>query len=223
MHHHPSFVYASNRMNHKSYVASDCSTPTRRQLTTSRLQSTNADSNGHDLAVSHYDEVIPFLSEHIQKSDQMLLLGASTDFSLKLVKDGFGVAKTGYMVVVDEDQANIDKLSQAIAQDAELSKYQQDGKLKLIATDFTNMPQVCRQSVFDSIVDYCAMDKLLRRPNGKECFLKCVDHLQNSLRLGNLLVCISKEDKELFTEPFEERFGKFQLLFFQKLYCALYA
>ncbi len=42
--------------------------------------------------------------------------------------------------------------------------------------------------------------------------LKCIDHLQNSLRLGNILVILSKVDKETFCSVFEERFGWVQEL-----------
>jgi hypothetical protein len=48
---------------------------------------------------------------------------------------------------------------------------------------------------------------LHRAPTGKSGVLKCIDHLQDAVRLGNILVCLSRLDKETFCAPFEERFG----------------
>lgn len=50
-----------------------------------------------------FDDIIPFLSEHIQPSDHLLFLGASTDLSIQLSKAGFGTKLTGFMLVVDDD------------------------------------------------------------------------------------------------------------------------
>lgn len=161
----------------------------------------HATSTSIQIAQSHYDEVIPFLSEHIQKSDQMLVLGAASDFPLKLMKEGYGTAKTGFMFIIDENSQHIDYLKLAANDDEFLAQMMKEGKLKFAVADYAKMPEICRQSVFDS--------NLLKRSNSRESFLSCIDNLQNSLRLGNVLVCLSKEEKTSFTGPFEERFGKF--------------
>ena len=43
------------------------------------------------------------------------------------------------------------------------------------------MPQVCRQSVFDSIVDYGGLDSVITK-GPVEKALKCIDHLQDGVR-----------------------------------------
>lgn len=162
----------------------------------------------NSLVKSPYADIIPFLSEHIQKSDQLLVLGASSDLPIQLAMDGYGGSKTGYMLVVDSD---IDRINQLIAEAQSstiLTDTMKAGKLKFQVADLTNMPQICKQSSFDAIVDYGALDEVLMNgPNGKENLLKCIDHLQNSLRLGNILVCLSRSPKEKFCSVFEERFG----------------
>ena len=39
---------------------------------------------------SAFEDIIPFLSEHVEKSDQLLLLGCKTDLAVRLVKAGWG-------------------------------------------------------------------------------------------------------------------------------------
>ena len=48
----------------------------------------NVEQNG--LQTSPYDDILPFLQEHVQPSDQLLVFGASNDFALRLAKDGYG-------------------------------------------------------------------------------------------------------------------------------------
>lgn len=37
-----------------------------------------------------YADVLPFLAEHVQPSDQMLIFGCGTDLSIRLSRDGYG-------------------------------------------------------------------------------------------------------------------------------------
>ena len=37
-----------------------------------------------------YEDIIPFLSEHVQPSDQLLFVGARTDLCIQLAKNGYG-------------------------------------------------------------------------------------------------------------------------------------
>lgn len=158
-----------------------------------------------------YEDIIPFLSEHIQLSDQLLFVGAKTDMPLRLVKERYGIEKTGFMIVVDSDVNAINELTNMANSDIEIKKHIDSGKLKFKAVDLTSMADVCKQSTIDAIVDYGGLDDVLTQ-KGKDAMLKTIDHLQNAVRLGNILVCLSKLDKESFCSPFEERFGWVQEL-----------
>lgn len=37
-----------------------------------------------------YEDVLPFLKEHVQPSDQMLVMGCGTELPLLLSRDGYG-------------------------------------------------------------------------------------------------------------------------------------
>jgi len=80
------------------------------------------------------------------------------------------------------------------------------------------MPQICKQSVFDSIVDYGGIDSILKGHSSKSHHdimtkaTKCIDYLQIGVRLGNILVSISTLEKEKFSKPFETRYGWVQEL-----------
>ena len=159
-----------------------------------------------------YDDIIPYLSEHIQLSDQLLIVGAATDISLKLSKEGYGAKKTGFMLVIDDNIDNINELKQLAMKDDDLKQNIDKGILKFQHVDYTNMPQVCTQSFVDAIVDYGGLDSVLKGKQGKQGMIKCIDHLQDAVRLGNILVCLSKLEKDEFCEPFNERFGWVQEL-----------
>jgi len=60
-------------------------------------------------------------------------------------------------------------------------------------------------------VDYGGLDELIGSGDKKGA-LKAIDHLQDAVRLGNILVCLSKFSKEKFCLPFEERWGWVQEL-----------
>ena len=88
-----------------------------------------------------------------------------------------------------------------------------DGKLTFKIANLSNMPEICKQSVFDAIVDYGGIDSIHKDSNrGKESILACIDHLQNAVRLGNILICLSELEKEVYCKPFDERFGWVQEL-----------
>ena len=167
------------------------------------------------LQAAPYDIIIPFLSEHISVSDQLLFVGASTDMPLQMLRAGYGGTKDnsqGFMTVIDSNESNIAELRAAALADPIIAPRMALGKCKFETVDLTAMPHICKQSVFDSIVDYGGLDSLLTSSRGKDGMLKCIDHLQDGVRLGNILVCLSKLDKATFCPPFEERFGWVQEL-----------
>lgn len=158
------------------------------------------------------DKIIPFLSEHIQLSDQILFVGGSTNMVLKLSKLGYGTKKTGFIVCVDENPDVINTLRNFASLDEELRANTKNGKLEFKVANLSNMPEICKQSTYDAIVDYGALDSLHKQSRGKDEILQCIDHLQNGVRLGNILVCLSSLDKKTFCTPFDERFGWVQEL-----------
>lgn len=162
--------------------------------------------------VAPYDDIMPFLSEHINPSDQLLFVGAKSDLSLQLVKNGYGTKKTGFMFVIDSDKDALDRLKKQAEEDPVLEPFLTSNKLRFQAVDLTAMPEVCKQSTIDAIVDYGGLDSVLKGPKGKEGMLKCIDQLQNVVRLGNILICLSNLDSETFCSPFNERFGWVQEL-----------
>lgn len=158
------------------------------------------------------EDILPYLEEHVQPSDQMLFLGASTDLSIQMVKKGFGTKKTGFMIVVDSNEDFISECKAMAERDPDIAIHLQSGKLKFETVDLTSMKHICKQSAFDSIVDYGALDSLLLNDTSDAGMLKCIDSLQNAVRLGNILVCISQLENEVFCKPFEKRFGWVQEL-----------
>lgn len=159
--------------------------------------------------------ILPFLSEHISVSDQLLFVGASTDLPLQMLRAGYGGSldsSLGFMTVIDSNADVIEELRAEALLDPLIAKRVAQGRCKFETVDLTSMPHICKQSVFDSIVDYGGLDALLTGSGGKDGMLKCIDHLQDAVRLGNILVCLSKLDKETFCPPFEERFGWVQEL-----------
>ena len=88
-----------------------------------------------------YDDIIPFLSEHIQLSDQMLFVGAATDLAMQLSKNGYGVSKTGFIYVVDSNKDRIDVCTSKAKADKDLNRNMIDGKLSFQLADYTNVNQ----------------------------------------------------------------------------------
>ena len=165
-----------------------------------------------DLAPAAFDDIIPFLSEHVEKSDQLLFLGCKTDLCVQLVKAGWGTEATGCMTVVDSDAEALEECRAMALGDSEVKQWIDNGKLDFKLADLTNMPDICQQSVVDAIIDYGGLDSVLNSDKGVNGMLKTIDHLQDAVRLGNILVCLSGEEKDKFCSPFENRFGWVQEL-----------
>ena len=175
---------------------------------------TFASSTLQAIKTAPFEDIIPFLSEHVQPTDQLLFVGAGTDLSLQMLRAGYGGAKDsspGCMTIIDSDASAIKELTEMALQDPLIKARIDMGKVTIEAVDLMNMPSVCLQSAYDSVVDYGALDALLVG-SGKVSFLQCVDHLQDAVRLGNILVCLSTLDKKAFCAPFEERLGWVQEL-----------
>eukprot|EP01038_Epipyxis_sp_PR26KG_P011652 gene11652-15604_t len=167
----------------------------------------------NSLITSPFDDIIPFVSEHIQPSDQLLVLTAtSNDFPIKLANAGYGSLLTGFMTVVSPDKNYVDECNRIILTDPVLKERQQKGKLRFVQADLSKMPEICKQSVFDAIVDYEGIDSLISSDASNTLALNCIDSLQNAVRLGNILVCLSKLEKDVFCAPFDQRFGWVQEL-----------
>lgn len=126
--------------------------------------------------------------------------------------------KTGFITCIDEDPAKIEECIRIANEDATLTLNMKNNKLIFKVAKFSNMPEVCKQSVFDAIVDYAGIDSLHLQTSSSpsvtstESILQCIDHLQNALRLGNILSCLSYLDKAQFCKPFDQRFGWVQEL-----------
>lgn len=159
-----------------------------------------------------FDDIIPFLSEHVEKSDQLLFLGCKTDLCVQLVKAGWGTEATGCMTVVDSDTETVEACRSMALGDEGVKPWIENGKLNFKVADLTDMPDICQQSVFDAIIDYGGLDSVLNSDKGVDGMLKTIDHLQDAVRLGNILVCLSGEEKHKFCSPFEDRFGWVQEL-----------
>ena len=161
--------------------------------------------------VAGYDIIMPFLSEHVQPSDQILFIGAHTDLSVQLSAAGYGTVNTAFMTVVDDDATRLSALAALAQSSPTTAEHIAKGKLSFKQVDLANMPDMCKQSTFDAIIDYGGIDSLLARGNN-EGALACIDHLQEAVRLGNILVCLSSLDREVFCAPFEQRWGWVQEL-----------
>lgn len=179
-----------------------------RSITRQILKSSLSDSL---IEIAPYEDIIPFLSEHIQQSDMILFVGATTDLSLQLVKNGYGTKNTGFITVIDANEDRLDELKRKALADPETETWVAKGNLKFKLVDLTNMPDECQQSTVDAIVDYGGLDSLHETSN-EEGIVKCIDHLQDAVRLGNILVCLSKLEKKKFCTPFESRYGWVQEL-----------
>lgn len=120
---------------------------------------------GGSIARAPFDSIIPFLSEHVQPSDQILFVGTKTDLCLQLASAGYGTKKTGFMLVVDDDKERVRECESIAASDKQLAALMSNGQLRFVCADLTNMPEVCKQSHFDAVVDYYGLDSLLLDPS----------------------------------------------------------
>jgi len=118
-------------------------------------------ATGGSIIRAPYDSIIPFLSEHIQPSDQILFVGTKTDLCLQLASAGYGTKKTGFILVVDNDQKRVTECESIAASDKQLAALMNNGQLRFAYADLTAMSEVCKQSHFDAIVDYYGLDSLL--------------------------------------------------------------
>ena len=91
-----------------------------------------------------YDDIIPFLSEHVQQSDQILFVGATTDLSLQMVKSGYGTKNTGILRVVDSNKECLNELEQKL-------------KLQLHVSDHS-----CRQDIVPCLQRHLRPQQRLR-------------------------------------------------------------
>ena len=62
------------------------------------------------VSTAPFDDIIPFLSEHIQPSDQLLFAGATTDMSIQLSKAGYGTKKTGDFCIICHSRSGTEAL-----------------------------------------------------------------------------------------------------------------
>eukprot|EP01039_Chlorochromonas_danica_P010463 gene10463-11593_t len=162
---------------------------------------------------SHYEDVFPYLCEHLQRTDQLLIVGAKNDLALNLALDGFGTHKTGFVLVVDDSLQHVEECLRLAQADDQLRGQWQERRLQFQhVSDLRHLDEVCKQSVFDSILDNQGLDPLLRQKDGRKAMALAVEHLQNSLRVGNCMVCLSTLGKEDYCPAFEEGFGWVQEL-----------
>ena len=96
-------------------------------------------SSALNLETSPYADIIPYLSEHIQPSDQLLFVGAKTDMCLQLAKNGYGAQKTGLMTVVDSDQSVIDECLAEASSIHECKQMIKEAKLTFVRTNLEEM------------------------------------------------------------------------------------
>lgn len=120
---------------------------------------------GDSIARAPFNSIIPFLSEHVQPSDQILFVGTKTDLCLQLASAGYGTKKTGFMLVVDDNKERIRECESIASSDKQLAALMSNGQLRFVCADLTNMPEVCKQSHFDAVVDYYGLDSLLLNPS----------------------------------------------------------
>ncbi|CAM9580830.1 unnamed protein product [Chrysoparadoxa australica] len=164
------------------------------------------------LAPFPYESVIPFLAEHVQPSDQVLILGATTDLAEQLSRNGYGTRdERSFLWVVDDNEEAITSARASAEADATCAKHLQEGNLRFqLVPDLTELQ--ADQSCVDSVIDAGALDNLLLN-RGVDAAGKCIDAAHIAVRLGNPMVCISYlEDKSVFMAPFDARFGWMQEL-----------
>jgi hypothetical protein len=152
-----------------------------------------------------FDAIETYLAEHLQKTDQMLVLGARNDLFIRLAKQGYGRKKTGYLLVVDESQEYMQTCLRIVSKDGELQQMVKNKQLQFQhVSTLQELQKICKQSVFDSILDNQALDRLLQQEQGQKIMLQSVEHLQNSLRVGNVFVGLSKISKDIYCSAFQQ-------------------
>ena len=107
-------------------------------------------STSNLINIAPFDSIIPFLSEHIQPSDQLLFLGTKTDLWLQLINAGYGTKKTGFMVVIDSNHDRIKECEDIAKSNENLTKLMSIGKLKFHVVDFSNMSEIWYYTIIHS-------------------------------------------------------------------------
>eukprot|EP00903_Cladosiphon_okamuranus_P012894 g12040.t1 len=159
-----------------------------------------------------YGDVLPFLKEHVQPSDQMLVLGCGTELPLQLSRDGYGTRdKRSLMRCIDSDPDLISAMKAAAEADPICSKHMASGNLIFEALDVTGgMPEL-KQSSVDCVVDAGLLDKLVTS-QGIDAAKACSDAAHRAVRLGNPLVALSMIGKDDFAQIFDGNWGWMQEL-----------
>ncbi|CAN0353760.1 unnamed protein product [Pylaiella littoralis] len=165
-----------------------------------------------EIAPFPYEDVLPFLKEHVQPSDQMLVMGCATDLPLQLSRDGYGTRdKRSFMRCIDSDPDVISVIKAAAEADPVCSKHMANGNLIFEALDVTGgMPEL-KQSSADCIVDAGLLDKLVTT-QGVDAAKACSDAAHRAVRLGNPLVALSMINKDEFAQIFDGNWGWMQEL-----------
>ncbi|CAM9777148.1 unnamed protein product [Ectocarpus sp. 4 AP-2014] len=159
-----------------------------------------------------YQDVLPFLKEHVQPSDQMLLLGCGTELPLQLSRGGYGTRDgRSFMRCIDSDPDLIAAMKTAAEADPVCSKNMAAGKLIFETLDVTGgMPEL-KQSSADCVVDAGLLDKLITT-EGLDAAKACSDAAHRAVRLGNPLVALSMINKDDFAQIFDGNWGWMQEL-----------
>ncbi|CAM9693030.1 unnamed protein product [Discosporangium mesarthrocarpum] len=159
-----------------------------------------------------YSDILPFLSEHVQPSDQILLLGCGTNLPVMLSHDGYGARDSrSFIQCVDYDAARVEVAKEMAAADPICAKHMADGHLRFIVLDVTGgMPEL-EQSSFDSVVDFGFFDHLITTQGTEKAGL-CLEAAHRAVRLGNPLVAISRIQKSDFELLFDGKWGWMQEL-----------
>jgi hypothetical protein len=105
----------------------------------------------------------------------------------------------------------LEKCKKEAESDPAVKELMLKGKVKFEHVNYAKMGDVCKQSCVDAIVDCGGIDSVLLKGSSEEA-KECVQQLQNAVRLGNVLVSISKLENEQFKVPFESGYGWVQEL-----------
>ncbi|CAM9751205.1 unnamed protein product [Ascophyllum nodosum] len=159
-----------------------------------------------------YEDVLPFLAEHVQPSDQILVFGCGTELPLRLSRDGYGTRDTRSLIrCIDSDPHLVAAMEARAKEDPVCAKNMQNGRLFFEALDVTSgMPEL-EQSSVDSVVDVGLLDKLVITM-GLDAARTCSEAAHRAVRLGNPLVALSKIDRDDYAAIFDGNFGWVQEL-----------
>ncbi|CAM9199845.1 unnamed protein product [Hapterophycus canaliculatus] len=168
-----------------------------------------------------YEDVLPFLKEHVQPSDQMLLMGCGTELPLQLSRDGYGARQDvvnhrsqhgrWFIRCIDSDPDLVAAIRAKAEEDPVCSEHMAAGQLVFQSVDIGGgMPELTQSSV-DCVVDVGLLDKLVTT-QGVDAAKACSDAAHRAVRLGNPLVALSMIDKDDFGQIFDGNWGWMQEL-----------